>query len=105
MATWDDVIARVARAKTVNESALVFIAGMKDKIDALKKEAEDAAQALLGASTPEDYGSKFDDLIADLDAQADKLASAITENTPAAPVEAPVELPLEAPVEEVPAAE
>lgn len=62
MATWEEVRAELARQTTVTESVLVFVADMRAR--------------MVDAGVP-------DDVLADLDANTDKLVDAIKENTDA----------------------
>ncbi len=67
--------AAVAKQQTVTASALSFISGLKDELAKLKDKLDDPDV---------DSQAAIDSLVAGLDAQADQLASALTENTPAA---------------------
>jgi hypothetical protein len=97
MSTLDDVKAKVAEQSSVVASAVAFIDGLKDKLDA-------AVAELKAGGSPE----KIKEIVDALDADKNKLAEAIKENTIAeiepapAPVEepAPVVEPAPAPVVE-----
>lgn len=81
MSVLDTLKAQVARAITVEESAIVLIQGLKQKLDdAIAAGVDQAALQALSDS---------------IGLEADKLAASITANTPAdpAPPAPPVETP------------
>jgi hypothetical protein len=67
MSAIDDLTAAVARETTVNQSAITLIQGLAARVNA----ATDMTQVKA--------------LVADLNAQSDAMAAAVTANTPSAP--------------------
>lgn len=77
-ASLDALTAEVARDKSVISSAVTLIAGFKAQLD-----------AAIAAAKAGDNSAALDALSADLHGSVDALASAVAENTPAAPAVAP----------------
>lgn len=88
MAKFDELVAKVAALKTVEDSAVALIIGLRDSLDHMK-----------GGATAEQIQTVMDQL----DAQTGPLAAAVAENTAAAA--APEPAPELAPAPEAPAAE
>lgn len=67
MSTLDDLAAQVSRSTSVSESAVTLLKGLKAKLDAAGTDPVKLAELSAALST-----------------ETDKLAAAVTENTPAA---------------------
>lgn len=70
MSAFDDLTAKVAAVKTVEDSAVTLIQGLRDQL-----------AAIASAPTPE----QIQGLIAQLDANTVPLSNAVASNTPAPP--------------------
>ncbi len=74
MSALDDLRTEVAESKTVSESAVLLLQGLKEQLDDAIASGDPAALTQLSA---------------DLDAQTNRLAAAVTANTPPAPPPSP----------------
>lgn len=73
MADFTNVLAQVEKLKTVKESVIAFVNGVAGQV-AAAVEANDAGD-----------NSQLETLAADIQAQADAIAAAVTANTPTEP--------------------
>jgi hypothetical protein len=78
------ITASVARENTVGDSVLTLVQGLVDQMTALSKQLADAiANSDPGAIAA--VQAALDDLAAKADAESDKMAAAVSANTPAVP--------------------
>jgi len=86
----DRLIDDVAKQKTVTDSTLALIQNLKNQV----------ADALSGTKLPPAVEARLAAIFPDLESNTDRLTTAITDNTPAAP--APTSDPTPAPVDTAP---